>query len=526
MFYTLRSSLVAAALIGAVGCVTDSTSSTNSAPDDFAARGTVPQRRPASLPPFSGIPARDLYSVDPEADATLTCDELWTWLKADAPDTVERFLDVVKTHRPEYLGHHTFFYETTTGFDASSLLRPRIVAFGGDAKTVMSLAGHPKQPFAGRIKVQCFDEAQSKFTYHDLAFPKQEVTFAPARAEASAALSSEEMKQPWVNIPGGRGVRTCANCHEERPIQDTYALWPGAFGAVDDSLTDRDRPDTRNIYNSFESRMWVRFQSIPAQQGRYAYFKSVTARPNSDLTLKLSYLNGRRIVRELKALGPKFEAQKYAFAQALFCAPKAERRFFRQVTGDSGTEGTFAVLPDDSDQLTREIFLSAYYDQMRKERRLGATLAAYQIPSPLPKEHFEDLRKHYVNLLDPKSELNLDMRFSLIDADEVLLVRSLRRVLDPLSIDIEAWSMVRDGGVVHENGRGGDGKVALRLISERPFAETFLGGDKDLSEKLSARQVAENAYFKAKQNQDDKELKTAFEAADLKLCNALKAHVK
>jgi hypothetical protein len=502
-------------------------------------------RVPASPALVQLPPPKDLFSVESKSEYNLSCTEFFNLLKTSQPRTIEEALAAIHKVRPKFLNRAVFAYETRMAFDSATLLYPRIIAYGGDAKTILNFGGHPKQRFADRMEMVCFDDKEAKFDFYDVAFPLEEppglpralASSMPAKMvptdvaalgpEASAALTPEEKKQNYTVIQNGRGVRTCANCHQSpsRPNWDTFALWPGVYGASSDVLRDRESPDTRNIYNSFEGSMWTRFQSMPAKAGRYRFVQQELARPNSDFTLKLSYLNGRRIVGELQRLGPQFETHKYEFAKALFCAPKAERKFFRQLTGDTSVGATFGILPFGADGSTREIFLSAYYDEMQKERRLGDTLSDFSIPNPLPKERFEELRKHYRALLDPNNELNLDMRLSRVDVDEVLMVREIKKVTDKLDIDIENWSMVLDGGYVHENGLGGDGRVALRLILERPFTETFLAADKQLNEAIASREATEQQLF-AGRTPASENSSTALEQENAKICGLIERHVK
>lgn len=484
------------------------------AADDFDREPDAVKPPPPAAPVAPRPTVPDLFRASVPDDSSLTCPEFMDILKKTEPATVEEALSAIKSKRPKFLERTVFQYESRMPFDGASLLNPRAVVYGGDAKVVLNFTGHARQKFGGRMQVMCFRDEEARFEFFEVAFPKEDgppprvlssvtepQTAEPLKAaaseppETSAALTPEEKLQKYVVIPNGRGVRECKNCHQTpaRPNVDTAFLWPGSFGAADDQLRDRARPDTRNIYNSFESSMWARFQSTSSKNGRYRFVSQPLTRPNSDFTLKISYLNGRRIVGDLKRLGAKFTPHKYAFAKALLCAPKAERRTFQQITGETSFSATLPVLGGGASPEVKEIFLSAYYDQMQKERRIGDTLSDFSIPSPLPKEKFEDLRKYYRNLLDPKNELNLDMRLAGVDVDEVLQVTELKKVTDKLDLDIENWSMVLDGGYVHENGLGAEGRVALRLILERPFADEFLSGDKELLEAIGAREERENA---------------------------------
>jgi hypothetical protein len=333
------------------------------------------------------------------------------------------------------------------------------------------------------METMCFNDQESRFEFKEVVFPKE-----AASPEAISDLTAEEKLRPYAVIEG-RERRACTNCHQSppRPIWNTSPLWPGFYGAVDDALTDPSRVDFKPVYQTFESANWEHFQKKVANTGRYQYVDQQSRHPNAEFTLRLSALNGQRIVGELKHLGTEFTPRRrYEFAKALFCAPKATRRSFRQIQGGGVEEATFAVLPENADAESKDIFLSNYYDEMQKERRLGAVLEPYGLPKPLPKERFEAVRAYYRRLFGDR-DLNLDLRLSLVDVDEVMLVRELKRVTDKLDIDIESWSMVRDGGFVHENGMGGDDRPpALRQLLEKPFSEAFLSGDAEVSAALRA----------------------------------------
>ncbi|MBX3023266.1 MAG: hypothetical protein KF799_16450 [Bdellovibrionales bacterium] len=528
----LRSALIAAFVYGQLlGCAMKPVEN-----DDVA----IAARVPASLPLVpTNPPPKDLYASESQPEYNFSCTEFFALLESRQPSTIEEVLQAIQKTRPKFLTRTLFSYETRMAFDGASLLYPRSIVYGGDAKMVLNFGGHNKQRGHDRLQTMCFDDKEAKFTFFDIVFPKESPIIPPPpdasttsnpelTALNSIALTAEEKLKKYVVIQNGRGVRTCTNCHGQpaRPNWDTFNTWPGFYGAADDALKNNEVFDARNYYNSFESKMWARFDSIPAKNGRYKYVSQELKRPNGDFTVQISYLNGRRIVGDLKRLGEPFQKLKYEFAQALMCTAKAERKFFSQISGDTSVGGTFGVLPSNADVTSKELFTMAYFDERQKEDRLGAVMSEFGLPNPLPRERFEDLRKYYRNLLDPTNELNLDMRLTAVDVDEVLLIRELKKVTDGLDIDIENWSMVRDGGYFHENGRGGDGKIALRLILERPFAEEFLKADAELSVAIQARQAKEAQYHAEKLNGATSKSAEELEQVSAKVCALIKRHIK
>ena len=114
----------------------------------------------------------------------------------------------------------------------------------------------------------------------------------------------------------------------------------------------------------------------------------------------------------------------------------------------------------------------------------------YGLVQPLPKERFEELRSYYRKMF---REENLDLRIAGVDVDQVMSLREIKRVVEPLGVDVESWSMTFHGGYNFDNGAAAPGRTALRATLERPFVETFLGDDPDLSQLIATREKAEEA---------------------------------
>ena len=438
----------------------------------------------AAAPRADGVPGPLYGLANADPTSSLTCPEFLAMLNARQPRTLEEALGSVRDARPGFLERTTFAYETL--HDGAGAAFPRALVYGGDAKLVMSFNGHPKQKGFERLGLMCFDDQEQKFDFKEVAFPGE-----AASPEAVADLTPEERAQPFVALEG-RGARDCRQCHDQnaRPVWDAAALWPGFYGGVGDSLFNPRAEDARPIYSALERLRWQAFSEGPLKTGRYRYTSVASPRPNAELTHRLSYLNGRRIVGDLKRLGPAFEPARYHFAAALFCAPRGERLELKQSTGRGDEGATFAVLPENADGETREIFLSAYYDQMGKEKRNLGMLKRYGLVQPLPKERFEELRVYYRGMF---REENLDLRLAGVDVDQVLSLRELKRVVEPLGVDIENWSMAFHGGYAFDNGAAAPGRTALRATLERPFAETFLKDDPRLVAALAARELAEES---------------------------------
>lgn len=425
------------------------------------------------------------------AEYLLTCAEFLGWIKERQPSSIEDALKIIKERRPKYLTQATFAFGSQS-LHESSFESPRAIVFGGDAKTVITFNGRKGQRGFERLEMACFDDRTETFHFRDIAFPKD------ASPDALDDLTNTEKKQNFV-ISEGRGAHDCRQCHQSpgRPNWDAYPIWPGFYGAVDDShKREMGRGILHPVYTAFETEKWKEFLAGNAQQGRYQYVSQDLERPNDQLGLFLGFLNGRRIVRELKNLGPSFERKKYQFAKALFCAPNGSIRRFESPSDEKGfgVGISLPVLPEDADNETKEIFLSASKNAAEKQDRLDFLLkqngTAEGNPTDL-KQSFPDMVAYYKELFPSQN----DPQFGLsADAKEALLVRSLKKVTDKFGISIENWSMVLFGGYLHENGLGGGGKVALRLILEKPFTDQFLSEDRPLLQLLFERREREMAY--------------------------------
>lgn len=212
----------------------------------------VESRGPASLPLIPIAPPKSLYAPESQPEYNLTCSEFFKMLETTQPSTVEEVLQSIQKIRPKFLTRTVFAYETRMAFDGASLLYPRSIVYGGDAKVILNFGGHNRQLGHDRMETICFDDKENKFDFYDIVFPKESPVQAAApdatttsnsdvAALNSIALTAEEKLKKYVTIPNGRGVRTCSNCHgtPSRPVWDTFAVWPGFYGAADDALQRR-----------------------------------------------------------------------------------------------------------------------------------------------------------------------------------------------------------------------------------------------------------------------------------------------
>lgn len=132
--------------------------------------------------------------------------------------TLETFVDgLPESYRKNY----------TEVFDSRSLQggtpeKPRILAYGGDARTIFAYGGDAKHGAFNRLEVIHFDRDAKPpaFQFYELEFP---IT----RGGEPFSL-------------GKPNPDRCKSCHAQggvmRPIFDAYFMWPGMYGSEEDHL--------------------------------------------------------------------------------------------------------------------------------------------------------------------------------------------------------------------------------------------------------------------------------------------------
>lgn len=215
----------------------------------------------------------------------------------------------------------TFVYDSRSPFRSGiSPEFPRVILFTNDARFVMTFIGDERQPGFDLLETMSFDYESAKFAMHAYLLPAAERrSWRPSPAEAN-----------------------CARCHgaDARPIFDSYPLWPGYYGSVQDTFP-HDRIGQK------EAKNYATFQAGAAKSGVYKdliyptgspvspyldprlfHDNTVTLDPklfpylpNARLGIALTELNRQRIYRELSA-GDGFAAhEKQILAKLLECEP-------------------------------------------------------------------------------------------------------------------------------------------------------------------------------------------------------------
>jgi hypothetical protein len=234
---------------------------------------------------------------------------------------VDSISELVPLLPPELRQNFTFVYDSRSPFRAGiSPEFPRVILFTNDARLVLTFIGDERQPGAELLETMSFDYESATFELH--------AYLLPAGERKSWRPSAEEAR--------------CARCHgaDARPIFDSYPLWPGYYGSVQDTFP-HDRIGQK------EAKNYAAFAAGAAKTGVYkdliypagspvspyldpSLFHDNTVTldpklfpylPNARLGIALTELNRQRIYRKLAA-GDGFAAnEKQLLAKLLECRP-------------------------------------------------------------------------------------------------------------------------------------------------------------------------------------------------------------
>jgi hypothetical protein len=267
---------------------------------------------------------------------------------------VDSISELVPLLPRELRENFTLVYESRSPFRSGiSPEFPRVILFTNDARLVLTFIGDERQPGADLLETMSFDYESATFELH--------AYLLPAGERKSWRPSAEEAR--------------CARCHgaDARPIFDSYPLWPGYYGSVQDTFP-RDRIGQK------EAKDYAAFAAGAAKNGVYkdliypagspvspyldpSLFNDNTVTlqpklfpylPNARLGIALTELNRQRIYRKLAA-GDGFAAnEKQLLAKLLECRPadRPDRNALRPIEEQLRSENTarlkrLGVLPGD-----------------------------------------------------------------------------------------------------------------------------------------------------------------------------------
>jgi hypothetical protein len=267
---------------------------------------------------------------------------------------VDSISELVPLLPRELRENFTFVYDSRSPFRAGiSPEFPRVILFTNDARLVLTFIGDDRQPGAELLETMSFDYESASFELH--------AYLLPAGERKSWRPSAEEAR--------------CARCHgaDARPIFDSYPLWPGYYGSVQDTFP-HDRIGQK------EAKNYAAFAAGAAKTGVYkdliypagspvspyldpSLFHDNTVTldpklfpylPNARLGIALTELNRQRIYRKLAA-GDGFAAnEKQLLAKLLECRPadRPDRSALRPIEEELRSENAarlkrLGVLPGD-----------------------------------------------------------------------------------------------------------------------------------------------------------------------------------
>jgi hypothetical protein len=234
---------------------------------------------------------------------------------------VDSIAELVPLLPEELRKNFTFVYDSRSPFKSGiSPEYPRVILFTDDARLILTFIGDERQPGFDLLETMAFDYEKAKFDLH--------AYLLPAGERRSWRPSPEEAR--------------CARCHgaDARPIFDSYPLWPGYYGSVQDTFP-HDRIGQK------EGRNYAAFAAGAAKTGVYKdliyptgtpvspyldprLFKDNTIEldpklfaymPNARLGIALTELNRQRIFRKLSE-GEGYAAnEKRMLSMLLECHP-------------------------------------------------------------------------------------------------------------------------------------------------------------------------------------------------------------
>jgi len=223
-------------------------------------------------------------------------------LRAEIESRGVRSIEALLPLLPEDLrAHHTLVFQSRS-LQAGSGLAPRAILYGSSGRLVLSFNGDARQPGFLALETMEYDSDAGAFHFREIRFP----------ASAEGAVEFRE------------DVR-CLHCHgaPARPIWDSYPLWPGAYGQVEQAaLTGAEREQLTAFLEQQPAHPRYRFLPAEAWQARlrisaaHQYEGAARPSPNAELGTRLGQMNQDQLARTVLA-APGFADYRYALAGAL-----------------------------------------------------------------------------------------------------------------------------------------------------------------------------------------------------------------
>ncbi|MBI3542130.1 MAG: hypothetical protein HY075_02485 [Deltaproteobacteria bacterium] len=215
---------------------------------------------------------------------------------------------------------------------------PRIMMYSDDGKSVITIPGNkkhegPYDPECNRVEMVDFDSATAKFNpmaiqFEDPSKLPKDAAGQPKKAGVTTvnvaldakATKSEQKEVRAVSATADFGGKACMTCHSAdwHPKWDSYPMWPGVYGSMDDRLSGKEAADFKKFkagtMASDERYKYLRTNPAnalaPYNTLEKADIADMAARPNFALSVSLTRNNAERIARKFSE-SPKFDALKY-----------------------------------------------------------------------------------------------------------------------------------------------------------------------------------------------------------------------
>lgn len=252
--------------------------------------------------------------------------QLLELIKDSKTETIDQWLNEIAKKYPAYFHHYTLMYRSGS-FQTATALQPRVIAFGNSAKTIFAFnAENPDPAVEGTNTLELigYHEESRKFEFREVVFKKE----VPKKSHFPA--EEVEYEDSRIRISTKDPV-ACMDCHsrftfDPHPIWESYFVWPGAFGSVEDGYVPqakiqppmKDTPYAgigreitwtganpellaRTYFQTQVAPNSPRYKSLLAQKG---YIVTDLAQPNFEFLVKVSLLNDKRIARIVEGHAP------------------------------------------------------------------------------------------------------------------------------------------------------------------------------------------------------------------------------
>lgn len=250
--------------------------------------------------------------------------ELEKILREQKFSKIEDLLKYLAEKKPEYMSHYTLGFSSLSLHESSKQF-PRSIVYGTTGKFIITFNGHSSQQAYEMLEVVEFNTHKKVFEFREIEFNEFNQLNSPYK------ISS--VNGPRVDSSTSK----CLQCHGEgRPLWNAYDIWPGFYGGDDDfPMSSNNKrgnksglglefpPQVKNDWQDFQERYRVGRYKHLKPLASSVYIEGLGPRPNSDLSIILTQLNGYRIGQMIKNAGGNLSTAA-ALVYALDCQNRAE----------------------------------------------------------------------------------------------------------------------------------------------------------------------------------------------------------